>query len=113
AEALAKTARGDYEGAVAAYKKVVGKTPTDTHAISEAVRLQCDKLEDPNGAAAYLEHLLQNEWPMDDAAFLANRLVDVYWNYLQDADRSRPILEQIMSDMPETKHSANAAHRLR
>lgn len=113
AAALAKINRGDYAGAVAAYVKVVEKHPGDTHAISEAARLQCEKLHQPEEAATFLEQTLERDWEMGDLAFIANRLVDVYWTHLQDAERARPILEQLVEQMPETKHSANAAHRLR
>jgi len=113
APALACVARGDLEGAVAAYRAVLDGHPTDTHAISEATRLLCDKLERPADAAALLEEQLQKEWGMEDLAFLVNRLVDVSWNHLRDFSRASELLQQLVEAMPETRHSANATHRLR
>lgn len=113
AEALGKVAAGDYEGAVADYQKVLKKNPEDALAVTEIVHLYCDKLHDYDSAATVLEEQLQKEWPPEHAGFLANRLVDVYWNYQRDAHRARQMLLQIVESMPGTKFAANANHRLR
>ncbi len=113
APALAAVARGDFEAAVVAYQAIIEQNPADTHAISEAARLLSEKLERPADAAAFLEGQLEREWGMDDLAFVANRLVDVTWNYQRDLNRSRELLQQIVDALPETRHSANASHRLR
>jgi hypothetical protein len=38
--------------------------------------------------------------------------VDVYWNQKRDASRARHMLMQIAETMPNTRHAANAMHRL-
>jgi|ERR1700677_70530 len=110
--AMAKIAQGDYEGAIEAYKKNVEEDPEDMHALSEVIHIYCDKLHDHDSAERYLEEALKNEWPPEQGAFLASRLVDVYWNHRHDAERARHVLMQIAETMPNTKHAANAVHRL-
>ena len=113
APALAKINAGDLEGAVEEYKAVLEQTPDDTLAISEVVHLYCDKLGQPDEAATFLEAQIENgDWTNDQVAFLSTRLVDVYWLHQQDAFRSREILLQIAEQFPDTRHSANAFHRL-
>ncbi len=111
ADAIAQFNNGDYEGAVASYQKIVEKNPEDIHAISEAVRIMCERLGDYDEAAEYLEGFLQGELPAETTAFLAERLVDVHWDYRRDADLALPVLDQIMETMPDSKYSANAFHR--
>lgn len=113
AEAVALVNQGEYEEAVSAYKRIVRHNPSDLHAISEVIHLQCDKLQDYDSASEYLESFLQEERPADETAFLAERLVDVYWKYQNAAEPSIVILKQIRERLPDTSHSANAFHRLR
>jgi tetratricopeptide (TPR) repeat protein len=111
-DALAKIAQGDYEGAIGEYRKNLAENPDDMHALSEIIHLYCDKLHDHDAAEQFLEESLKNEWPPEQGAFLASRLVDVYWNHKHDAARARHVLMQIAETMPDTKHAANAVHRL-
>ncbi len=112
ADALAAVARGDYEAAAAEYRKCFERDESDTHALSEAVRLYCEKLNDPESAESVLEGALAQERTHDDAAFLSNRLAEVYWTHQHDARRARELLLQVIETFPNTKHSANAQHRL-
>jgi tetratricopeptide (TPR) repeat protein len=112
AAAMGKIAQGDYEGAAQEYLAAFAKDPTDTLAVSEAAHLYSDKLNQPHEAARILEEAVEGEHPVEEGAFLASRLVDVYWNDLKDAVRARQVLIQIAENLPETKHSANAHHRL-
>ena len=113
AGALAAFARGDYEKAVAEYRRCVERDETDTHAISEMAHLYCDKLDDPASAESVLEEALAKDWEHDEAVFLSNRLADVYWKHQHDARRARELLRKVVETFPNTKHSANAQHRLR
>lgn len=110
--AMAKIAQGDYEGAIEEYKKNLAEDPEDMHALSEIIHMYCDKLHDHDAAERFLEDALQHEWPADQGAFIASRLVDVYWNHKHDATRARHVLQQITETMQNTRHAANAAHRL-
>lgn len=113
ADALAAVNAGDYEGAIEAYEEVIARDPEDTHAISEIANIHCDKLHDCMSAAARLEKALQREWEPDKAAFLAERLADIYWRHIGNGIRARQLLEQITTLMPGTVHAANALHRSR
>lgn len=112
AAAVAKVAQGDYEGAVEAYLAVWEKDPADTLAASEAARIYCERLGRPEAAAELLEGAVKEELPAEEGAFLASRLVDVYWGYQHDAIRAREVLIQIAESLPDTRHAANAQHRI-
>lgn len=112
ADAMAAIARGDYEDAVQEYLHAFERDPHDTLALSEMAKIECEHLADPTAAADVLEQALQREWTAEDAAFLTSRLVDVYWKYQHNARDSRTLLMQIIETMPDTKHSANAQHKL-
>jgi tetratricopeptide (TPR) repeat protein len=112
ADAIAKVAQGDFEGAIEEYHRVFESNPADTHCVSEIIHIYCDKLNSPEIAEEYLTNTLQQEWPQEQAAFFANRLADIYWNHKHDAASARHILSQIAETMPETRYAANALHRI-
>ena len=112
AAAVSKSAQGDFEGAIQEYQRVFDSDPSDLMALSEIVRICCDQLHDYARAAKVLEQALENEHPAESVAFLSNRLVDVYWTCQHDQFRARQVLMRIVNAMPETKHAANARHRL-
>jgi tetratricopeptide (TPR) repeat protein len=112
ADAMGAIARGDYHRAIEEYQKVFAQDPNDTLALSEMARIYCEKLQEPEAAASLLEDALQRELETGDAAFLCSRLADVYWNYQHDIVRARELLMQVIETMPNTRHSANASHRL-
>jgi len=109
--ALCAISRGDYAKAVDEYRRVYDKNPDDTLALSEMVRLYCDKLHTPEPAAELLESAIQRDLLPEDAAFLCSRLADVYWTQ-RNVTGARGLLLQVMETMPGTRHAANASHRL-
>ena len=111
--AQAAVLRGDYAAAVEEYRQILEGDPADTLAYSEIAKISCEHLDDAPGAAAALERALEREWAPEDAVFLSTRLVDVYWNHQRDAQNARALLLQIVESMPETRHAANATHRLK
>jgi tetratricopeptide (TPR) repeat protein len=111
-EAISAVARGEYEEAIEAYRAIYEEDPTDTLALSESAKIYCDHLANPATAAELLEEALKKEWPPEGVAFLSTRLVDVYWKYQHDGRSARALLLQIMEAMPDTRHAANASHRL-
>lgn len=110
--ARSKMAQGDYEGAIAEYASLFEKDPHDTLSVSEMAHIYCEKLGDPISAEDVLEKALAADLPVEEAAFISSRLVDVYWKYQHDADRARKLLINIAETLPNTKHAANAVHRL-
>ena len=111
ADAIARLAQGNPEGAIDVYEDIIRKDPTDTLAISEISRICYRDLGDTPRAANVLEQALAQEWPHEKSSFLANRLADVYM--LQgDRLRARELLVQIASALEGTKYAANALHRI-
>lgn len=113
AGALAAMARGDYPAAIEAFRAAFEADPQDTCAVSEMVRIYCEKLRAPAPAAELLERTLaMREWPPDQSTFLRMRLAEVRWKHEHDARAAREILLGIIADYPATPHAANATHKL-
>jgi tetratricopeptide (TPR) repeat protein len=111
-DAISAVARGDYEGAIEAYRAIYENDPTDTLALSESAKIYCEHMDNPAAGAELLEEALKKEWPPEGVAFLSTRLVDIYWKFQHDGASARALLLQIMELMPDTRHAANASHRL-
>lgn len=112
-KAAAKMAQGDFTGAIAEYEKMLASNPGDTLAISEIAKLHAEKLDDPRRAAAFLEAQIScRSWNEEDGAFLLFRLADVHEKALHDFDGALEVLARVISQFPNTRHSANAHHRV-
>jgi len=111
-DAISAVARGDFEEAIEAYRMIYEEDPNDTLALSESAKIYCEHLNDPAAAAELIEEALKKEWPPEGVAFLSSRLVDVYWKYQHDGASARALLLQIIELLPNTRHAANASHRL-
>lgn len=110
--AAAKLAQGDYEGAIEEYQKVIKEKPDDPHPVSEIAKIQAEKLESPAAALTFLkEHLEDREWSEENAAFLMFRMADIYQD-TRDFDSAKEILTQVAGTFPNTRHSANARHKI-
>lgn len=113
-DARALFAQGDYEGAVKAYHEVAKSTPDDRFPWVEMAKIQNDNLEDPDAAIATLrEGLESQEWTVNNAAFFLFRIAELYEKEKEDPMTTVQLLQQIVELFPETRHSANATHRLR
>ena len=111
--AVAKVAQGDYEGAIAEYEKLAKSKPEDPHPVAEMAKIHSERLGDPEAAVALLSrHLQDRKWAEDDAAFLMFRLAELHSEKRRDHDAARVVLEQVIAQFPNTRHSANAHHRL-
>ncbi len=112
-KAAAKLAQGDYEGAIAEHEKNFAHDPTQVFPIGEIAKICADKLHDPARALHVLSsHLQARNWPEDDAAFLRFRMVDIEIDHRRDFAAARALLEKIVLDFPDSRHRANAHHRL-
>jgi len=112
-KAAAKLAQGDYEGAISEHEKSLAENPAQTYPISEIANISAKKLHDPQRALKVLQkHLAARSWSEEDAAFLRFRVVDLHLDVLKDFSAARNLLEQIIADFPNTRHSANAHHKL-
>jgi hypothetical protein len=112
-KAAAKLAQGDYEGAISEHEKALHENPMQTFPAAEIAKICAQKLNDPQrGLQVLQKHLASQTWPEDDAAFLRFRMVDIQLETLKDFTQARQLLEQIIADFPNTRHGANANHKL-
>ena len=112
-KAAAKIAQGDFEGAIEEYEKLAKDNPMDPHPVAEIAKIHSDRFHDHATALDVLQrHLQSREWPVDDAAFLMFRIAEVYSDRLHDYETAHDILEEVIANFPNTRHSANAHHRI-
>lgn len=112
-DARAAYARGDYEDAMAVYRSVMDDDPYNRLPWVEIAKIQHDNLEDPEASIATLREALEaHEWPVNDAAYFMGRLSDVYLEDLGDQESCITILNQMIELFPETRHAANATHKI-
>lgn len=113
-DARAAYARGDYEEAMNVYRSVTDSDPYNRLPWVEISKIQHDNLEDPEASLLTLRTALEShEWPINDAAYFMGRLAEIYQQDLNDQAACVAILKQMIEIFPETRHSANATHRLR
>lgn len=113
-KANSKIAQGDYEGAIAEYREAAREEPTNRRPVAEITNLYLDRLRNPEAAVRNIEEALENrQWEEEDHAFFLFRLVDIYQEHLGNQDHAIALLQQVLRDFPDTRHSANATHRLR
>ena len=112
-KAAARIAQGDYQGAIEHYEKMLEDKPDDPFPVAEIAKVYAERLRDPQAALNALEeHLQSKDWPVDDAAFIMFRIADVHLTHRYDFETARDMLEQIIGNFPNTRHSANAHHRM-
>jgi tetratricopeptide (TPR) repeat protein len=113
AKAAAKVAQGDYDGAIEEYERLAKAHPEDPHPVVEIAKIHSDRFHDPARAIQVLQrHLESHEWPVDDAAFIMFRMADIYSEKLHEFDAAHALLEEVIANFPNTRHSANAHHRI-
>ncbi|QTN32877.1 tetratricopeptide repeat protein [Akkermansiaceae bacterium] len=79
----------------------------------EIAKIQKVHLEDPAAAITTLREAIEGqEWEEKDAAFLMFRLAELYDEDAGDRESAVAIMEQVMEQFPETRHSANARTKL-
>ena len=113
-DAHALHAQGDFPGAIEAYREVAAEQPANRLPWIEIAKIQRENLEDPHSAITTLRNALESyDWRVNDAAFFMFRLAEMYEQDVQDQVTAIEILQQVVELFPETRHSANATHRLR
>jgi tetratricopeptide (TPR) repeat protein len=112
-KASAKLAQGDYEGAIAEFEKLLKANPQDTFAIAEAAKVYADRMDEPDRALTFIDRYLRGrEWGEDDAAFLMFRMIEIHLEKKKDYDKAREALNEVIAKFPNTRHSANAHHKI-
>jgi tetratricopeptide (TPR) repeat protein len=112
ATAAALRARGDPEGAIALYEKILEDDPSDAAAVVGIARIYAGDLDNTARAAATLARALERDWTPRQSSMLANQLADIY--LLKDSPRlARDVIAQVARVMPGTKFAENAQQRVR
>lgn len=112
-EARSKVAQGDYEGAILAFREAADKEPDNRLPWVEIIKLQRETLHVPAAAIETIREVLQNHvWKENDAAYFLFRLAELYEGDMKDKDSAVAIMHQVIDQFPETRHSANARHKL-
>jgi len=112
-DARSKVAQGDWEGAVEAFREAAAVDPLNRLPWVEIAKIQLEQLEDPQAAVQTLRQAIEGqEWQENDAAYLMFRLAGIYDEHLGDRAAAATTMQQVMEQFPETRHSANARHKL-
>jgi tetratricopeptide (TPR) repeat protein len=112
-EARSLVAQGDYEGAIASFREAAKADPLNRLPWVEIAKIQKTNLEDPMAAIETIRTALESqEWQLNDAAYFLFRLAELYDEETQNRDAAVSILQQVIDEFPETRHSANARHKL-
>lgn len=112
-KAAASISQGDYAGAIGHYEKMLEEKPDDPFPVAEIAKVHAERLHDPQSALQVLsDHLQSKDWPVDDAAFIMFRIADVHLTHLHDYEAANDMLQQVIGNFPNTRHSANANHKI-
>ena len=113
AEAASKIAQGDYEGAIKAYRQISKDEPDTRYPHVEIAKIQLENLDDVDTAIMTIQSALDSkEWPDNDTAYFMFRLSELYQQHKGDDETAKAFLRRVMEAFPETRHSANAHHKL-
>lgn len=112
-KAIALITRGNYSGALEAFRKITEDEPQNRFAVVEMAKLLHDKLGHPEAAVEVYEEAATRDWPEDDKCFFLLKLADLHATDRQDFARARHFLEQVQSEFPGSRHAANAHHKMR
>lgn len=112
-DARSLLAQGEYEAAIDAFREVAESDRMNRLPWVEMVKIQRENLKSPQAAVATLREALDTrEWEVDDAAFLIFRLAEIYDEDLENREIAGQLLEQVCEEFGDTRHAANARHKL-
>ncbi|MBJ7285089.1 MAG: tetratricopeptide repeat protein [Akkermansiaceae bacterium] len=112
-DARSLTAQGDYLGAIEAYKIAAAADPLNRLPWVEIAKIQKMNLEDPAAAIQTIRYALESQaWEVNDAAYFLFRLAELYDEIDGNRESAIAIMNQVIDQFPETRHSANARNKL-
>lgn len=112
-DARSLVAQGDYEGAIAAFRQAAAAEPLNRLPYVEIAKIYRENLGNPAAAIQTFRDALESqEWEIRDAAFFLFRLAEMYDELEGDRETAKAIMEQVVEQFPNTRHSANANHKL-
>jgi len=106
-------AQGEWESAIKSFREAAKQDQYNRMPWIEIAKIQKIHLEDITAAVATLREAIEEyEWEPNDAAFLMFRLAEAYDEDMENRAAAVAILEQVMEQFPESRHSANARTKL-
>ena len=112
-DARVLVAQGEWDAAIESFKLAAAQDPMNRMPWVEIAKIQRINQEDPAAAVATLREAVEGqEWQENDAAFLMFRLAEIYDENMGDRASASALLEQVIGQFPETRHSANARSKL-
>jgi tetratricopeptide (TPR) repeat protein len=112
-DARSLLAQGDYHGAIEAFKQAAANDPLNRLPWVEIAKIYKDNIGDPGAAIQTIRHALERqEWEINDAAYFLFRLAELYDEVEGDRASAVAIMQQVVEQFPNTRHSANANHKL-
>ena len=112
-DARSLKAQGDYLGAIAAFRQAAANDPLNRLPWVEIAKIQKENLKDAAAAIQTIRHALESqEWEVNDAAYFLFRLAELYDEVESDRTSARAIMQQVIEQFPNTRHAANASHKL-
>ncbi len=106
-------AQGEWEAAIAAFHEAAAADPMNRLPWIEIAKIYKDHLENPQAAIQTLRDALEaHAWEVNDAAYFMFRLAELYYEVDGNLEMASAIMNQVIEQFPQTRHSANAAHKL-
>ncbi|MEM9080811.1 MAG: tetratricopeptide repeat protein [Verrucomicrobiota bacterium] len=114
ASAQALVAQGEWEGAIEAYRSAAEAQPENRLPWVEIAMLQRERLEDSDLALATLDAAIaRGNWRENDEAFFYFRKIAIFEEDKKEHEKAVGLLKEVIEKFPNTRHMANAMHKLR
>lgn len=112
-KAQAMVAQGKWKEAINAYRDAASEDETNRLPWVEMAMLTREKLEDSRGAVGLLDEAIERGgWRENDEAFFIFRKIEILQDDLEEHDSAVNLLREVIEKFPQTRHSANAMHKL-
>lgn len=106
-------AQGEYEAAIDEFRGAIAAEPGNRMPWMEIAKIQKDCLDDPQAAIETLSQAIEAfGWPMDDAVYFRFRLAELHEQVNGDHASAAALMQQVAELYPNTRHAANAKHKL-
>lgn len=106
-------AQGEYEAAIEEFRNAIAAEPGNRMPWMEIAKIQKDCLDDPQAAIETLSQAIEAfGWPMDDGVYFRFRLAELQEQVNGDHAAAAALMQQVAEHYPNTRHAANASHRL-
>lgn len=112
-DARSLLAQGDFEGAIASFRKAAVADPLNRLPWVEIAKIYKNNLHDPASAIQTIRDAIEShEWEVNDAAYFLFRLAELYDEVEGNRASAVAIMHQVVDQFAGTRHAANAAHKL-